>query len=620
MSVARRTAPIATTFGLFLRPNASATSSRRLCFQCLRAYKARSHHLWGFETYNRRGLATETAQHRPHSLESHPLPRDASISESSPVGGRLGNDTERSNRSPETSTGISISSSSETKAQSTRSQPAPTGGVGSIAMSEPAPGKSQRKSKLRPRRAAMKLTPAAVEALRELLDQPEPKLIRVGVKNRGCSGLAYHLEYVDKPNTFDEAVDQDGVKVLVDSKALFSIIGSEMDWVEDKLSRRFVFKNPNISEYISASKSRLLPSFANFLPSGAMWLCFEERGASHGSPSDVQHVTLEPARKRWTPNIRCLSSFKCSVVPFSMDKTVSLVVRFATSLPDISLTISSPSTTAVANIKRQIRAHLPNEERKHGLRLIYSGRVLDATLSLTSALGLPKSTSHDANIRLGKDEALAWDSAVTKGKERVPGTDAAPIYIHCAVSSFPLSQGELAEELKPPTVPTSFPSDHKNTTQFRGSTSGGPSTGTSTTTPQGRGFDRLLSSPGFTRADVDELRAQHTAMVANRHTPDTLPSREALLEMEEAWLDAGASESSNGAGAADVTRTAADQDEQSRALADTLYGAMMGFFWPVGALAWGFREDGVWSKRRKEMVLLGLFLNLVFGLMSLLSL
>ena len=68
------------------------------------------------------------------------------------------------------------------------------------------------------------------------------------MKNRGCSGLAYHLEYVDKAGKFDEAVEQDGVKVLIDSKALFSIIGSEMDWVEDKLNQRFVFRNPNISE------------------------------------------------------------------------------------------------------------------------------------------------------------------------------------------------------------------------------------------------------------------------------------------------------------------------------------------------------------------------------------
>lgn len=94
----------------------------------------------------------------------------------------------------------------------------------------------------------MSLSPKAVEQLKNLLEQPESKLVRVGVKNRGCSGLAYHLEYVDKPGAFDETVEQDGVKVLIDSKALFSIIGSEMDWLEDKLSARFIFKNPNISK------------------------------------------------------------------------------------------------------------------------------------------------------------------------------------------------------------------------------------------------------------------------------------------------------------------------------------------------------------------------------------
>ena len=106
---------------------------------------------------------------------------------------------------------------------------------------------TSKRPRLRPRKAAMNLTPGAVAHLKALLALPEPKLIRVGVKNRGCSGLAYHLEYVEKPGTFDELVEQDGVKVLIDSKALFSIIGSEMDWVEDKLNQRFVFRNPNIS-------------------------------------------------------------------------------------------------------------------------------------------------------------------------------------------------------------------------------------------------------------------------------------------------------------------------------------------------------------------------------------
>ncbi|RPA86976.1 iron sulfur assembly [Ascobolus immersus RN42] len=101
----------------------------------------------------------------------------------------------------------------------------------------------------------MTLTPTAVSHLRQLLDQPTPQMIRVGVKNRGCSGLAYHLEYVDKPGKFDEEVVQDDVKVLIDSKALFSIIGSEMDWVEDRLSARFTFKNPNIKDECGCGES-----------------------------------------------------------------------------------------------------------------------------------------------------------------------------------------------------------------------------------------------------------------------------------------------------------------------------------------------------------------------------
>lgn len=55
--------------------------------------------------------------------------------------------------------------------------------------------------------------------------------------------MSYHLEYVDKPGKFDEVVEQDGVKVLIDSKALFSIVGSVMDWQEDKISAKFVFNS-----------------------------------------------------------------------------------------------------------------------------------------------------------------------------------------------------------------------------------------------------------------------------------------------------------------------------------------------------------------------------------------
>lgn len=60
--------------------------------------------------------------------------------------------------------------------------------------------------------------------------------------------MSYHLDYVDKPERFDEVVEQAGVKVIIDSKALFSIIGSTMDWREDALGAKFVFENPNIKD------------------------------------------------------------------------------------------------------------------------------------------------------------------------------------------------------------------------------------------------------------------------------------------------------------------------------------------------------------------------------------
>ncbi|GAA5914176.1 Fe-binding Fe/S cluster assembly protein ISA1 [Sporobolomyces salmoneus] len=111
------------------------------------------------------------------------------------------------------------------------------------------------KRTIRARKAAVSLTPTAVTRIRALLDSPSPKLIRVGVRNKGCAGMSYHLEYVDKPEKFDEIVEQDGVRVVIDSKALFSIIGSEMDWQEDALQARFVFNNPNIKDACGCGES-----------------------------------------------------------------------------------------------------------------------------------------------------------------------------------------------------------------------------------------------------------------------------------------------------------------------------------------------------------------------------
>lgn len=106
--------------------------------------------------------------------------------------------------------------------------------------------KTKRKRRaLRPRKAIISLSPKAIVHLRALLDQPNPQMIRVGTRNRGCSGTTYDLQYISEPGKFDEVVEQDGVKVVIDSKALFSVVGSEMDWVDEKLQSKFVFKNPN---------------------------------------------------------------------------------------------------------------------------------------------------------------------------------------------------------------------------------------------------------------------------------------------------------------------------------------------------------------------------------------
>ncbi|KUJ18193.1 uncharacterized protein LY89DRAFT_583310 [Mollisia scopiformis] len=194
-------------------------------------------------------MQTSTA-YQPYSLATPPPPpRNAGIPDTSIAGGipqvndirppkQTGQHDIGMEQPAEEKSSISLTEQEAQKSQPTSPQP-----------------RAKTRPKLRARKAAMSLTPRAVGQLKEMLNQPYPKLIKVGVKNRGCSGLAYSLEYVEKPGAFDEEIEQDGVKVLVDSKALFSIIGSEMDWVEDKLNQKFVFNNPNITEQCGCGES-----------------------------------------------------------------------------------------------------------------------------------------------------------------------------------------------------------------------------------------------------------------------------------------------------------------------------------------------------------------------------
>ena len=95
-----------------------------------------------------------------------------------------------------------------------------------------------------------------MERLRELLNDPaNPRLLKISTKKKGCSGQVYTLEYVTSPSKIDEVIHQDGVQLVIDSKALFSLIGSEMDFVKDKLSAQFVFNNPNVKEMCGCGQS-----------------------------------------------------------------------------------------------------------------------------------------------------------------------------------------------------------------------------------------------------------------------------------------------------------------------------------------------------------------------------
>ena len=94
---------------------------------------------------------------------------------------------------------------------------------------------------------AMTVTEAAAERIKALLaKRGKPSAgIRIGVRSRGCSGLSYTLEYADEKGKFDEVVEEKGVTVLIDPKATMFILGTEMDFVDDKLQSGFTFRNPN---------------------------------------------------------------------------------------------------------------------------------------------------------------------------------------------------------------------------------------------------------------------------------------------------------------------------------------------------------------------------------------
>ncbi|KAL1628941.1 hypothetical protein SLS54_001632 [Diplodia seriata] len=338
---------------------------------------------------------------------------------------------------------------------------------------------------------------------------------------------------------------------------------------------------------------------------------------------------------------------------------VLLIIRFTASLPDLPLPISTPKTTTTLSLKQLIRKHLAGAHATSRLRLIHAGKVLADTAPLTTSLSLPPPPPPRA--RPPPAAVAASDDAQGKGKQRATqqaDDNGAPeprkVYIHCSIGDA-LTPTALAAEATgaanaEAALEAAFSSGGArapatllskggaNAGVAGSSSSGGGAAGQSghgepTTDAAPRGFDRLLNA-GFTPAEVQQLRSQFRANLSFTHTPDTMPSAEEIRVMEDRWLDndhggggrpggtvtdgatgggGGGGEGGDVGGGGWGSATWSDNG----GLDDMLYGNVVGFFWPLGALGWGFREEGVWSRRRQIAVLTGFLLNIIFGFLKL---
>jgi len=105
--------------------------------------------------------------------------------------------------------------------------------------------------------AIIKLSDNAALRIKEIMSNAEKDSIgvRVSVKAGGCAGMSYVMEYTKEHNPNDEVIEDKGVKVLIDPKAIMYLLGTEMDYKKEELSSTFVFKNPNETERCGCGES-----------------------------------------------------------------------------------------------------------------------------------------------------------------------------------------------------------------------------------------------------------------------------------------------------------------------------------------------------------------------------
>jgi hypothetical protein len=288
-----------------------------------------------------------------------------------------------------------------------------------------------------------------------------------------------------------------------------------------------------------------------------------------------------------------------------------IIIRFASSIPDLPLQVSEPRYITILSLKVLIRKHLQDPPSKSRLNLIFAGKLLHNNDTIYTALGLRN------RQRIPPPPSI-------KGKEPARLPDLPPLYVQCSlgdklspkdlaaeVTNASSSEYALRNQLPRPAFPTSPGNQHDAPRPSDNVGNHEPS--------RSLGFDRLLAT-GWSSDDVAALRASHLSHLAYSHTPSTMPTGSTLRALEDRWLD------NTGPGGTDVSTLLDEdtgamlhfEDDEAGALDDGLWGSVLGFFWPWAAW-WGFREQGVWTERRQSMVILGFAINILFAFLRLVT-
>jgi iron-sulfur cluster assembly protein len=107
----------------------------------------------------------------------------------------------------------------------------------------------------KPRPKIVTLTDAAAARVGEIMAKGGKPYLRVGVNNGGCAGMEYTLDYVEAPESYDELVEDHGVRILVKADAVMFLLGSEIDYETTRLASKFVFRNPNQTDACGCGES-----------------------------------------------------------------------------------------------------------------------------------------------------------------------------------------------------------------------------------------------------------------------------------------------------------------------------------------------------------------------------